>query len=190
MKKLNALFGTLAVLLAGTGVANAAGSTSATMHVHGTILSDTCTFLFPTTVSGLNVNTTDYSTATVGGKIGEAVNLGNITANGCNTKTVTLKAQSNAQITGDAAKGKFTYTNKPADAKDPLSFTVGYGAVGGATTGGVLKLDGSATEAFTPNSDNFNIPVTLNVLKQEQVDNIGAYAGDFTATVTYTADFS
>ncbi|EAM2983013.1 TPA: type 1 fimbrial protein [Salmonella enterica] len=189
MKKLNALFGTLAVLLAGSGVANAAGPATAQLHVHGTIVSDTCTFVFPTTAPVLNVNAADYSSATVGGDIGNAVNLGNITASGCNTNNVTLQAQSDAQITGNVERGKFTYTNKPADAKDPLAFTVGYGAVGGATAG-LLKLDNSAPVTFTADAASFNIPVTLQVLKQDAVDNIGAYAGDFTATVTYTADFS
>ncbi|EAO9251061.1 type 1 fimbrial protein [Salmonella enterica] len=189
MKKLNALFGTLAVLLAGSGVANAAGPATAQLHVHGTIVSDTCTFVFPTTAPALNVDAAAYSNATVNGKIGDAVNLGNILASGCNTNTVTLQARSDAQITGNPERGKFSYVNKPADAKDPLAFTVGYGAVGGATAG-LLKLDNSAPVSFSVNSASFNIPVTLNVLKQEQVDNIGAYAGDFSATVTYTADFS
>ncbi|EGN2451066.1 type 1 fimbrial protein [Salmonella enterica] len=189
MKKLNVLFGTLAVLLAGSGVANAAGPATATLNIHGTIVADTCTFVFPTTAPALKVDAADYSGAAEGGSIGAAVNLGNILASGCNTNTVTLQARSDAQITGNAERGKFAYTNKPADAKDPLAFTVGYGAVGGATAG-LLKLDNSAPVTFKPDAASFNIPVTLQVLKQEQVADISAYAGDFKATVTYTADFS
>lgn len=188
MKNFKKLFGTLAVLLAGTGVANAAPVT-ASLNLHGTIVSDTCTFSFPTTAPALTVDAAAYSSAEVGGTIVDGVELGHITALGCNTKTVTLKAQSDGQIAGNAERGKFTYTNKPADAKDPLAFTIDYGAVGGVTAGN-LKLDNTSPVSFSANAASFDIPLSLKVLKQEAVTNIGAYAGDFTATVTYTADFS
>lgn len=197
MKNFKNLFGTLAVLLAGTGVANAAatGPVTASLSLHGTIVSDTCTFSFPTTAPALNVDAATYSSAEVGGTIGTGVDLGQITALGCNAKTVTLKAQSDAQITGNAERGKFTYTNKPADAKDPLAFLISYAVAGldqppEGPIKGNLKLDNTSPVSVNGSSSSFTIPLSLSVLKQEAVDNIGAYAGDFTATVTYTADFS
>ncbi|EAN8326081.1 type 1 fimbrial protein [Salmonella enterica] len=186
MNKLNVLFGTIAVLLAGSGVANAAGPATAELHLHGSIISDTCTFVFPTTAPALKVSGEDYSATNVNGQIGSEVSLGNITVSGCNTKTVTLQAMSDAQIAGNAEKGKFSYTNKPADAKDPLAFSIGYGSSGNA----FLKLDNSSPVSFNVDSDSLDIPLNISVLKQDSVDNIAAYSGDFSATVTYTADFS
>ncbi len=181
MNKINNFLGITALLFSGMSSVYAANTNfSSALTINGTITSASCTASFPGDVTIPAITEADYESAGAGTQLGSDTTVGNISLTGCNSKTVTLTTKGTANLSGDAKKGTFTYSNPAAGTANPLVYTLGY-------IGGDLSLDSSAPVDFSPDKIKYDIPLTLKLMKNgNTLTDINKYIGDFSTTVIYS----
>lgn len=191
MKKIIFL-GVATLLAAGMSSSFAATTTvpsTANLTVSGVITGSTCTVSFPTNATVPEISQAIYESATANAQLGSDVNVGNIQLLGCGGKTVSLTAKGDSPVVGEPSKGYFTYKNTAAGSENPLYYTL---ATSDKLDSGNFLLDGSAAHslAVDASDSSHNVPVILKTMKNgSTLSDIDKYVGDFSATVTYTADY-
>ncbi|ELC8832715.1 hypothetical protein AB4H89_001365 [Salmonella enterica] len=181
MNKINNFLGITALLFSGMSSVYAASSTStSTLTISGTITSASCTASFPGDYTIPSITEADYESAGAGTQLGTDMSVGKIRLTGCGSKTVTLTTNGTGNLPVDTKKGTFTYSNPAKGTDNPLVYTLGY-------TDGDLSLDNSVPVDFSPDTINYDIPLTLKVMKNgSTLADIYKYIGNFSTTVTYS----
>ncbi|EOA5426168.1 TPA: hypothetical protein ACGSUH_004951 [Escherichia coli] len=145
------------------------------------LTSASCSVSFPNDVTLPAFSTATFNNTPVNGRIGDVVNVGDITFSGCNNNTVNVVVTSSNSTSGSG----YLYPTFNGSAQGFIGYWI-------TINNGPAKPNGTVDtlQNIQINSDTYTLPVAIQTIKMKNGSFGSTTAGDYSANITYTATYS